>query len=129
MSTFLQPDPLLLAFLLLKTTLYLPVLAVLAGLRLAVAQGPARWAAGLALLLAAVGLALRFGPPLLGLTGGPVAQAAYAVNAALDGMAVPMLASAPLVLSAALAGSRWRGIDAAHGALIAALFILWGLAR
>ena len=42
MSTFLQPDPLLLAFLLLKTTLYLPVLAVLAGLRLAGARGPAR---------------------------------------------------------------------------------------
>lgn len=125
MSTLFEPSPILLAFLALKTTFYLPALLILALLRLLAASGAARLAALMAVLVALAGMAARFAPPLLGLTGGPAAQAAYALANAAGGMALPLLASALLLASGGLAGTRWRWIDLLHLLLLTGLCGLW----
>jgi hypothetical protein len=129
MSALFEPNPILLAFLALKTTFYLPAVLLLALLRVTLARGPARVAAGLALLVAGLGIAARFGPPLLGLSGGALAQAAYGLANAASGMGMVLAATALLALSGLLPGRRWLVIDAAHGLLVAALFLLWWLAQ
>ncbi|MFD1193635.1 hypothetical protein ACFQ3C_02985 [Seohaeicola saemankumensis] len=125
MSPLFEPSPILLAFLAVKTTLYLPALLLLALLRALVASGPARAMAVLALLVALAGITARFVPPLLGLSGGTAAQAAYALANAGNGMALPLVASALMLGSGLLAGTRWRWIDLLHLLLLAALCALW----
>ena len=121
MSTLFEPSPILLAFLALKTTFYLPALLLLALLRALVASGPAQTMALLALLVALAGIAARFTPPLLGLTGGTAAQAAYALANAAGGMALPLLASALMLASGVVTGARWRRIDLLHRLLLTGL--------
>lgn len=125
MSALFEPSPILLAFLALKTTFYLPALLILALLRLLTASGAARLAALLALLVALAGIAARFAPPLLGLTGGGVAQAAHALANAAGGMALPLLASALMLASGVVTGARWRWIDLLHLLLLTGLCGLW----
>ena len=125
MSTLFEPSPILLAFLALKTTFYLPALLLLALLRALVASGPAQTMALLALLVALAGIAARFTPPLLGLTGGTAAQAAYALANAAGGMALPLLASALMLASGVVTGARWRRIDLLHLLLLTGLCGLW----
>jgi hypothetical protein len=127
MNALFEPSPILLAFLLFKTTLYLPAIAVLALLRVLIARDWARIFAALALLVALVGIAARFAPPLLGLSGGPVAQASYGIANAGGGMVIVLAASVLLALSALVPGRRWIGLDLLHGLLIGALFLLWWL--
>ena len=129
MNALFEPSPILLAFIALKTTLYLPVVLLLALLRAALGRGPSRLLALAAVVIAALGIAARFAPPLLGLTGGTVAQVAYDIANAGGGMVIATLASVPLALSAVVPGRRWIALDALHGLLIAALFVLWYLAQ
>lgn len=129
MSTLFEPSPILLAFLALKTTLYLPSLMLLALLRSLAATGPARIMALLALLIAAAGLAARLVPPLIGLDGGTVAQAAYGFADAGGGMAVPLAGSAALAGSGLMRGRTWWGLDLLHGLLLGGLILLWWLAQ
>jgi hypothetical protein len=129
MSTLFEPSPILLAFLALKTTIYLPALLMLALLRGIIGAGPARGLALVAVAVAAIGIAARFAPPLMGLTGGPLAQAAYSVANAGGGMVILLAASLPLALSGVVPVRRWPVIDAVHGLLIAALFVLWWLTQ
>lgn len=124
-----QPDPMLLNFLLLKEFVYLPALAVLALLRGLVGRGAARLAAGVAVLLAALGAAAVIGPGTVGLQGGPVVATAIKAGNLGGGMALPLLASAPMLASAFLPGVRWRWIDALHLLLIGALLTMWLMAR
>ena len=104
MSTLFEPSPILLAFLALKTMIYLPALLMLALLRGIIGAGPARGLALVAVAVAAIGIAARFAPPLMGLTGGPLAQAAYSVANAGGGMVILLAASPklPFVQAAAL---------------------------
>lgn len=129
MTPIFEPSPLLLAFLLLKTSLYLPAIVVLGGLRALGSSEQARAWGILAVVVAVLGLAARFGPGLLGFAGGPVAQAASAMTAAGDGMAMAMAGSVPLAVSALMPGRRWLWVDALHILLISALFVLWLLAQ
>jgi hypothetical protein len=129
MNALFEPSPVLLAFIALKASIYLPVLLLLALLRSVLGRGPSRLWALMAVGIAVLGIAARFAPPLLGFTGGSVAQIAYAIVNAGGGMAILLAASAPLILSGVVAGRRWRGIDALHATLIAALIVLWYLAQ
>ncbi|SDN36891.1 hypothetical protein SAMN05216196_101301 [Lutimaribacter pacificus] len=124
-----QPDPLLLNFILLKEIAYLPALAILALLRVLSARAGARWAAGLALLLAVLGAAALLGPAMTGMQGGTVTRAAMRAGDLGGGMALPLIASAPMLVSSMLPGTRWRWIDALHILLLGALLGLWLLAR
>lgn len=124
-----QPDPLLLNFILLKEFIYLPALAILALLRVFSARAGARWAAGLALLLAVLGAAALLGPAMTGMQGGMLTRAAMRAGDLGGGMALPLIASAPMLVSSMLPGTRWRWIDALHVLLLGALLGLWLLAR
>lgn len=129
MNAFFEPNPILLTYLALKTTFYLPVVLLLAVLRALIAKGPARIFALLAVLIALAGIIARFGPPMLGLSGGSVAQFAYALVNTGGGMAMALAASVPLAISAFAPGRRWPVLDALHGLLVSALFVLWLLAQ
>lgn len=129
MTPLFEPSPFLLAFLLLKTSVYLPVIAVLGALRALGSSEQARAWGILAIVIATAGLAARFGPGLLGLTGGTTAQAAYAVANAGGGMVMALAASVPLAVSAVMPGRRWLWVDGLHILLISALFVLWLLAQ
>jgi hypothetical protein len=129
MTAFFEPNPILLAYLALKTTLYLPVILALALLRTLMATGPARALAGVAIAVAVLGIAARFAPPMIGLSGGTVAKSAYAIANAGGGMAIALAASLPLAISAVLPGRRWPVLDALHGLLVSALFLMWLLAQ
>jgi hypothetical protein len=127
MNALFEPSPILLAFLALKTTVYLPVVMGLALLRVLLGAGPARVLALVALLIAAVGIAARFGPVVMGMTGGTLAQLGYGIANTGGGMVIALAASVPLALSAVVPGRRWIGLDLLHGLLIGALFLLWWL--
>lgn len=129
MNSLFEPNPILLAFLAMKTTVYLPALLLLAVVRAFVAKGPARVFAIIAIAVAVLGLAARFGPPVLGLSGGTLSQIAYDMVNAGGGMAILLVATVPMALSAILPERRWPVLDALHALLVAALFLLWMLAQ
>ena len=129
MNALFEPNPILLAFLALKTTIYLPALLFLACLRALIAKGPARIFAIITVAVAGLGITARFGPPLLGLSGGTLSQFAYGIANAGGGMVIALAASVPLAVSAVLPGRRWPLLDALHGLLVSALFLLWMLAQ
>jgi len=116
MSGFVLPEinPLLYVFIFVQTFLYVPFMAVLAVLRAGSAQARARlWGlAAMATALAALGL--QFGPAVLGLYDGAFPQIAGQATRALQGMALPLVASVPLAISAFAEGRRYWGIDLVH---------------
>ncbi|WP_323763449.1 hypothetical protein [Marinovum sp.] len=127
--SFLQPSPAVMALLSLQTFLYLPLLAMLAAARTGAARGPSRWLGLASLLLALLGMAAHFGPPLLNLYTGPLPQLAAGLTKPLGGMMLPLLASAPLLASRFAPGRGWRWVDWAHLLLLAVLLGLWGFTR
>ena len=125
MPSFLQPDPLMLAFLALKQGVYLEVLALFALLRAALARGPARVAAAVACLLCVLFVAARLLPPILGWSGGAFVLLGGWVRASLGGMTAPLICSGLMVAAAVLPGRRYRGLDLMHGLGFAGLLGLW----
>ncbi|WP_425038471.1 hypothetical protein [Primorskyibacter sp. S187A] len=120
----LEPSPALYAFFFLQTFLFVPIIAVLAVLRFAVAGGHARLAGFVAILTAFGALFLQFGPALMGLYEGALPVIAGQITRAGLGLALPLAVSAPLLLSAVLPGRRWWGVDLLH---MLALVSLLGL--
>ena len=121
MSGFLQPDPVLLAFALVKEWIYLVLLLPFALLRAPLCRGPARRAALLGLGLTCVFVAAVFLPSILGLSSGPL----FRLGGFVGGMAVPLVCSAPLLAAAVLPGRRFWGLDALHLIGVAGLIGLW----
>ncbi len=114
----------------IKTFFYIEVIGALALVRLFVASGPSRIAALLTVLVALVGVAAKYVPPLAGLTGEtPGRIAAHIVNQGVitqgSGMALPVTASLLLALSWRLRGHRWWGLDALHLLCAIGFFGLW----
>lgn len=125
-----EPGPVFLLFIALKAYTYLPLVMALAVLRVAAGRGA--WVRGLAAMAAAValtGVAARFGPPLTRHYTGPVAQIADRIVGLGGGMALPLVASALLGLSAVPRGARWRLVDALNGVLVLVLLGLWAVTR
>lgn len=114
----------LLAFIIVKTFVYLEVLCLLALVRFLFARRAARWMAALALGLAVAGLGVLFAPAWDMAGGAFYAQGARGM-AFGAGMGWLLVASAPLVVSAFVAGRRWVWIDVLHGLLMAGLLGLW----
>ncbi|MDO6729328.1 hypothetical protein Q4577_04805 [Marinovum sp. 2_MG-2023] len=129
MSGFLQPSPAVLALLGLQSGLYLPILFMLAVCRVWAGPANARILAGLSAVIALLGIAAHFGPAVLNLYTGPLPQYASLVTKYHGGMALPLAASLPLLVSAFLPGRAWKWLDLAHMCLIAALVGLWGWTR
>lgn len=130
--SFFEPSPLLVAFILFKSFVYLEVLALLALVRGLFARGPSRQAALLSLVLAGVGIYASFAPTLAAGQGLPALPLLPAISRLLtwqQGLPALLLASVPLALSAGLPGRRFRAIDFLHMLLIAALVGLGLAAR
>ncbi|WP_417721914.1 hypothetical protein [Salipiger sp.] len=121
---FLEPSPVLLAYLFVQKFVWLELIALLALLRVALARGPSRLAAALALLLSLAGIAIIFAPAF-----GAMAHPAYASAARLmtlgQGLWALLAPSVFLASSAFLPGMRARWIDFVHIALLWGLVGLW----
>ncbi len=123
-STLFEPNYTILTFLMIKTFFFIEVIGALALIRVFVASGPSRRAALGAFVLALIGVAAKYVPPLAGLTGTePARIAAMIVNQGViqagSGMALPIAVSALFALSWHLEGRRWWTLVAIH--LVAAL--------
>ncbi|MFP4406010.1 hypothetical protein [Rhodosalinus sp.] len=125
MSEILQPDPVLLAFIGFRQTLYLEVLAVLALVRALAARRACRALAPAALAVAGAAVAVKLAALI---PGAPLAPPAGFVRNAGGGMAVPLLASGLMLAAAVAPGRRWRWIDALHLLWLAALLGFWAYA-
>lgn len=125
MSSFLQSDPIILAFIAAKQGIYLLLLLPLVLVRSVVARRAARAAALVALVLCVFGLAARYLPEILGVYQGPAFRAAGAWRGFWGGLGMNLAASAALLASGVLPGRRWWGIDAVHLLLLAGLLGLW----
>jgi len=104
MTGFALPEinPALYVYIFVQTFLYVPVIAVLAVARMGSGRGLSRLAGALSALVALGALALQFGPALLGLYEGPFPVFAGVALRALDGLALPLAPSLPLLASAVL---------------------------
>lgn len=104
----------------IKTFFYIEFVGVLGLLRAIVATRGARWAAFGSFILALVGVAAKYVPPVMGLTGTEIGRSAAQIINAGGGMALPIAVSLVFALSAFLPGRRWWILDALHllGALI-----------
>jgi hypothetical protein len=125
MPDFLQPDPVLLAFIGFRQTLYLEVLAVLALVRALAARGACRMFALAALAVAGAAVAVKLAALV---PVAPAVQPAGLVRNAGGGMAVPLLASGLMLAAAVAPGRRWRWIDALHLLWLVALLGFWAYA-
>lgn len=114
----------------IKTFFFIEFIGLLAILRIFTAKGPSRIAALAAFLVALIGVAAKYVPPLAGLIGTEIGRiAAQIVNqgviSAGSGMALPILVSVLFALSWRMEGRRWWGLDALHGIAVVAFFGLW----
>ncbi len=126
MPSFIDPDPVILAFFTMRQVLYVEVLAFLALLRAVTARGPSQ-ALGLACLVFCLAFAAgKFVPPLIGLYEGPLVAAVGLLRFAGGGMTALLFASALLLLSAVVRGRRFWGIDLLHVLWLGTLVGLWG---
>lgn len=125
-STLFEPNYTILTFLMIKTFFYVEAIGVLGLIRAMVATGPSRWAALGAFVLALTGVAAKYVPPVVGLTGSDIGRSAAQVVNAGGGMALPLGVSLVLALSALLKGRRWWLLDAAHLLGATLFFGLWG---
>ena len=74
-------------------------------------------------------MAAHFGPALLNLYTGPWPQRAALLTKTGGGMALPLVASLPLLVSAVAPGRRWIAVDVLHGLLLCGLVGLWAWTR
>ncbi|EPX81897.1 hypothetical protein [Salipiger mucosus] len=122
--TAFDPHPVLLAFVFVKTFVYLELVAVLALLRLAFSARWSRLAAFLAMGLALAGIAITLAP-VMNLASHPAYAPAARFMAGGQGMWGLLLPSVPLAASAMLPRPRARWIDLVHALALWGLVGLW----
>lgn len=126
MPSFIDPDPVILAFFTMRQVLYVEVLSLLALLRAVTAHGPSRAYGFACLVFCLAFVAGKFLPPLIGIYEGPVVQVVGVVRFAGGGMAALLFGSALLLVSGLVRGRRFWGIDLLHLLWLGALLGLWG---
>lgn len=124
MSSFFQPDPVVLFFLFAKKFIYLEALAVLAAIRLIKGRGLSRWPALAAFTLAIGGVVTVFAPAA-GLNDGAVYASAARAMAGQGGITALLVPSTLFLVSSITPGALWRWIDVVHGIMLIALLGLW----
>lgn len=122
--TFLEPSPVLLAFIFVQRFVFFEVLAILALLRLIAGPGVARGPAALTLLICGAAILTTFAPAL-NLQGHALYPAAARLLALGGGSVVPAIAAAIFATSLLLPSRRWRWIDVVHVLGVAAFAGLW----
>ncbi|MEP5152702.1 hypothetical protein [Planktotalea sp.] len=130
LTSFFEPSPTLLAFLLIKTFFYVEFVGALALIRSNSAKGPSRIAAILALLVALIGVAAKYLPALEGFadTDAGLFASTLVHQGVLNegsGMALPFAVSTLFGLSCVLKGRRWWVLDVIFAIAACAFFGLW----
>lgn len=113
-----------------KTFFYVEIIGVLALIRVFSSKSPSRIAALLAFVVALIGVAAKYVPPLAGLTGTDIGRIAshivhLGVFEAGSGMALPILVSVIFMMSWRMMGRRWWLLDAFHLLMALSFFGLW----
>ena len=129
-STLFEPNYTILTFLMFKTFFYVELIGGLALLRVFTAKGPSRIAAYITFIIALIGVAAKYVPPLAGLTGTDIGRVASQIvnQGVLDagsGMALPIIVSVFFLMSSRMRGRRWWGLDAVHFIIALCFFGLW----
>lgn len=122
--SFLEPSPVLLAFIFAQRFVFFEVLAALAVLRLFAGRGMARLPALVALLISAAAVFATFAPAV-NLQTTPVYADIARIQALGGGMVMPLVASGVFATSLFVPQRRWRWIDMLHLFGVIAFLGLW----
>ena len=124
-SSFFEPSPNVLLFLMVKKFVYLEALLLLAGIKAALHTGASRYLSFITIGICAAGIAAHFVIPYFQIYQQPWAGIAQFLIRTWDGMFTPLLASYVFLNTMMQKPGRVMVIDAAHMVLIIGLLGLW----
>ena len=125
-SSFFEPSPNVLLFLMVKKFVYLEALLLLAGTKAALRTGASRYLSFITIGICAAGIAAHFVIPYFQIYQQPWAGIAQFLIRAWDGMFTPFLASFVFLNTMMQKYGRVMVIDGLHIVLILGLLGLWG---
>jgi hypothetical protein len=122
--SMLEPSPILFAFIFVQRFVYFELLGLLALLRLISGRGWARLPALVTVVICGLVIFVTFAPAL-NLHTGAVFLAGAPILALQGGLILPLVTSGLFATSLLIPTRRWRWIDLAHLAGVAAFLVLW----
>ena len=124
-SSFFEPSPNVLLFLIVKKFIYLEALLLLAGIKAALHTGASRYLSFITIGICAAGIAAHFVIPYFQIYQQPWAGIAQFLIRTWDGMFTPFLASFVFLNTMMQKHGRVMVIDGVHMVLIIGLLGLW----
>ena len=124
-SSFFEPSPNVLLFLMVKKFIYLEALLLLAGIKAALHTGASRYLSFITIGICAAGIAAHFVIPYFQIYQQPWAGIAQFLIRTWDGMFTPFLTSFVFLNTIMLKRGRVMVIDGVHMVLILGLSGLW----
>ena len=124
-SSFFEPSPNVLLFLMVKKFVYLEALLLLAGTKAALRTGASRYLSFITIGICAAGIAAHFVIPYFQIYQQPWAGIAQFLIRTWDGMFTPFLASFVFLNTKMQKHGRVMVIDGVHMVLILGLLGLW----
>jgi len=124
-SSFCEPSPKVLLFLMVKKFIYLEALLLLAGIKAALHTGASRYLSFITIGICAAGIAAHFVIPYFQIYQQPWAGIAQFLIRTWDGMFTPFLASFVFLTTMMPKHGRVMVIDGVHMVLIFGLSGLW----
>ena len=124
-SSFFEPSPNVLLFLMVKKFIYLEALLLLAGIKAALHAGASRYLSFITIGICAAGIAAHFVIPYFQIYQQPWAGIAQFLIRTWDGMFTPFLASFVFLNTMMQKYGRVMVIDGVHMVLILGFLGLW----
>ena len=124
-SSFFEPSPNVLLFLMVKKFIYLEALLLLAGIKAALRKGASRYLSFITIGICAAGIATHFVIPYFQIYQQPWAGIAQFLIRTWDGMFTPFLTSFVFLNTMMQKHGRVMVIDGVHMVLILGLSGLW----
>ena len=124
-SSFFEPSPNVLLFLMVKKFIYLEALLLLAGIKAALHTGASRYLSFITIGICAAGIAAHFVIPYFQIYQQPWSGIAQFLIRTWDGMFTPFLTSFVFLNTIMLKRGRVMVIDGVHMVLILGLSGLW----
>ena len=124
-SSFFEPSPNVLLFLMVKKFIYLEALLLLAGIKAALHTGASRYLSFITIGICAAGIAAHFVIPYFQIYQQPWAGIAQFLIRTWDGMFTPFLASFVFLNTMMQKYGQVMVIDGVHMVLILAFLGLW----
>ena len=124
-SSFFEPSPNVLLFLMVKKFIYLEALLLLAGIKAALHTGASRYLSFITIVICAAGIAAHFVIPYFQIYQQPWAAIAQFLIRTWDGMFTPFLTSFVFLNTMMQEHGRVMVIDGVHMVLILGFSGLW----